>query len=212
MAIICPTVTAYDPHEYREQMERIAPFAKQVHIDLMDGEFAPTKSPGLEHVWWPRYIRADIHLMYSQPLNHVEQLKKLNPRLVIIHAEAKADHRQFATELHAENILVGLAVLADTAIEDVYKYLEYFDQVLIFSGKLGYHGGNADLGHLDKVRKVHDKYPNIEVAWDGGINDDNVQQLIDGGVDVLNVGGYVQKSSDPAKAYATLEALAASES
>ncbi len=53
MAVICPTVTAYDPHEYREQMERVEPFAKRIHIDLMDGHFAPTKSPGLKHVWWP---------------------------------------------------------------------------------------------------------------------------------------------------------------
>jgi pentose-5-phosphate-3-epimerase len=82
-----------------------------------------------------------------------------------------------------------------------------FDQVLIFSGHLGYHGGEADLGLLDKVAKVRAHHPEAEIAWDGGINDQNAAKLVAGGVNVLNVGGYIQNSSTPQEAYATLEAI-----
>ena len=63
MAVICPTVTAAEPHEYREQIERIAPFAHRIHIDLADGVFTPNKLIDLMQVWWPVGMVADIHRM-----------------------------------------------------------------------------------------------------------------------------------------------------
>ena len=73
---------------------------------------------------------------------------------------------------------------------------------------LGFHGGEADLSLLDKVREVRQLYPEVEIGWDGGINDSNAAQLIVAGVDVLNVGGYVHKAPSPNDAYATLKTLA----
>ena len=201
MAVICPTVTAFDPHEYREQIERVAPFATRVHIDLMDGDFTPTTSPELAQVWWPHSMQADIHLMYQHPEPQLEQLIKLNPRMVIIHSEADVDHARFAAELHKVNILAGLALLQDTGAESVFELLPNFDEVLVFSGSLGRHGGTADLGLLTKVQKIKTQFPKIEIAWDGGIDDKNAKQLIGGGVDVLNVGGFIQKSENPKSAY-----------
>jgi len=205
MAEICPTITAFDSREYRAQMNQITPFAKRVHIDLMDGEFAPTKSPGLDHVWWPHELTADIHLMYQEPMDYLDQLIKLKPHLVVIHNEAHVHHMHFAAELHKAGIKAGLAILHDTPIEHAYQIMHSFDHVLIFSGHLGYHGGEADLGLLDKVRKVHEHHSEAEIGWDGGINDQNARQLVEAGVDVLNVGGFVQKSDDPAAAYAKLK-------
>ena len=205
MAIICPTVTAYEPHQYREQMEQIDAFAERVHIDLMDGDFAPTKSPALSQIWWPHHILADIHLMYRRPMDYLELLIKLQPKLVVIHFEAEVDHMHFAAELHKAGIDAGLALLQATTVEDASRVMDSFDQVLIFSGDLGHHGGKADMGLLNKVSEVSKAYPDIEIAWDGGISDQNAKALVAGGVDVLNVGGFVQKSDNPADAYAKLK-------
>jgi ribulose-phosphate 3-epimerase len=209
MAVICPTVTAFDKHEYRTQIERLVPFAKRVHIDLMDGEFAPSKSPDLSTIWWPKELTADIHLMYQRPMEQVDELIKLKPNLVVIHAEAEADFSDFAARLHDAGIKTGLALLQDTSVESVAKVLPDFDHVLVFSGNLGYHGGAADLGLLDKVREIRQNYPEIEISWDGGISDQNAPQLIEAGVDVLNVGGFIQKADDPAAVYKSLASLIA---
>ena len=204
MAIICPTVTAFDEYEYNEQLKTLRPFAKRIHIDLMDGVFAPTQSPDLEHVWWPHEFTADIHLMYADPMPYLQQLISLKPHMVIIHNEVTVHHMHFAAELHKADIKAGLAILQETPIEWAYQIMHSFDHVLVFSGHLGYHGGEADLGLLDKVRKIREHHPDAEIGWDGGINDQNAQQLIEGGVDVLNVGGFIQKSADPAAAYQSL--------
>jgi ribulose-phosphate 3-epimerase len=204
MAIICPTVTATGPHEYREQMERIEPFAERVHIDLMDGQFAPTTSPELDQIWWSPNIEADIHLMYRRPIEQLSMLIKLRPHLVIIHAEAEGDHVHFADSLHKVGIRVGLALLQDTSVESVSRIITKFNHILIFSGHLGYHGGKANLALLDKVREVRKLHPEAEISWDGGINDKNGKQLVEAGVDVLNVGGFIQGSEDPKKNYELL--------
>lgn len=203
-AVICPTVTAFEAHEFRAQMERASRLSNRVHIDLMDGDFAPSMSPGLEQVWWPHEIHADIHLMYRHPMEHLEQLIKLKPDMVIVHNEADVHHMHFAAELHKHNIKTGLAILQETPIEWAEQIMHSFDQVLIFSGNLGYHGGSADLGLLDKVRFVKAQHPEVEIAWDGGIDAENARELVEAGVRVLNVGGYIQQSTEPDAAYAKL--------
>jgi ribulose-phosphate 3-epimerase len=204
VASICPTITATDEQEYRRQIDRVKGFAKAIHIDLMDGKFAPSVSPSLDKVWWPAELEADIHLMYEDPMAQLQKLIKLKPRMVIIHNEVTVHHMHFAAELHRNNILAGLAILQDTPIDWANQIMHSFDQVLIFSGKLGYHGGSADLGLLSKVQAAKEHHPDCQIAWDGGINDKNIKALIDGGVDVLNVGGFIQNSKDPSGAYAKL--------
>ena len=207
MTTICPTVTAFDPHEYRTQMERVASFAERVHIDLMDGEFAPTKSPDLQHVWWPHELAADIHLMYQRPMDHIDQLISLKPHMVVIHNEAEVHHMDFAARLHEHGIRAGLALLHDTPVDYASQIMHSFDHILVFSGKLGYHGGQADLSDLDKVHQIHAHHPASEIGCDGGITAENAPALSRAGVTVLNVGGYIQQSDDPAAAYVKLKAL-----
>lgn len=205
---VCPTITAYDLAEYRRQIHNVKHFAKRIHIDLMDGEFAPTLSPYLDDIWWPYELKADIHLMYERPMEYLDQLVKLKPNMVIIHNEVTVHHMHFSAELHKHDIKTGLAILADTPIDWAAQIMHSFDQVLIFSGNLGYHGGEADLGLLEKVRFVRKHHPDAEIAWDGGINDQNVKQLVEAGVNVLNVGGYIQKADNPEEHYQQLLEIA----
>jgi ribulose-phosphate 3-epimerase len=206
-AIICPTITAFEPHGYRSQMESIEPFAKRVHIDLMDGLFAPHVSPGLDQVWWPEAIAADIHLMYEHPMEQLEQLIELKPSLVVIHYEADVDHAEFAKRLKDHGVKAGLALLQDTSVDDTASVMQSFDHVLVFSGNLGEHGGTADLQLLTKVQQIKEHYPDMEISWDGGINEQNAKELVAAGVNVLNVGGFIQGAADPATAYKKLLSL-----
>lgn len=205
MSIICPTVTAYNLEQYNLQIAKLSPISKRIHIDLMDGHFAPSLSPNVQDLWLPKTISCDIHFMYQRPMDYLHQLIKLEPRMVIIHNEAEVHHMLFAAYLHQAGILAGLAILQETPIEYAYQIMHSYDQVLIFSGKLGYHGGVADLSQLEKVLKIKQHHPEAEIAWDGGINLDNITAIKQAGVDVYNVGGYLMNSRDIRQAYAKLE-------
>lgn len=207
MAEICPTVTAENTHQYREQIERLAPFATRVHLDFMDGELAPTKSPDLKHAWWPHTMHVDIHVIYKDPMKHIKTLVKLNPRMVIVHAEAEGGFVELAEELHKAGISAGVALLPGTTTKVLAPAKDHIDHVLVFSGDLGHFGGKADMSLLKKVAEVKAIDPRITVGWDGGVSDKNVKQLVDGGVDVLNVGGYIQRAKDPKANFDRLQSL-----
>lgn len=207
MIDICPTITATDLHEFRRQMELVGSFARRIHIDCMDGDFTPTKSPDLSHTWWPNEKLADLHIMYRYPLDYLDTLIRLNPNMVIIHAEAEGNFRHLAEQLCKKHIKVGVCLLPETATEIIKPSLAWIDHVLIFSGKLGYHGGEAKLQLLDRIEELKAWKPKLEIGWDGGINLQNAKRLIEAGVNVLNVGGGIHSSSDPAAAFAALKSI-----
>lgn len=207
MAEICPTITAENTHQFREQMERAAGFAKRVHIDFMDGKFAPAKSPGILQAWWPKNVVADFHVMHEDPESELQQIIQLKPNLVVVHAEAGGNFTVIARALHEAGIKAGVALLASTPIDAVKPALELCDHLLIFSGDLGHFGGRVDPRLFEKVRDAKKLKPSLEVGWDGGISDDNVRDLVAAGVDVLNVGGYIQRAENAKERFEILQNL-----
>jgi ribulose-phosphate 3-epimerase len=205
MKTVCPCVTAPDAHAYREQMARVAPFAKRVHIDFSDGELAPVKLVNPIQAYWPEGILADLHLMVKNPAEHIETVISLQPHMVIFHAEAEGDLLGMMRQLRAVNIKTGVALLQSTDPEAARNLIADADHVLIFSGDLGHFGGTADLTLLKKVGQIRGISANVEVGWDGGVSPENIAQLSLGGVEVFNAGGAIQHAPDPQEAYATLE-------
>lgn len=203
MSTITPTVTAYDLHAYRKQIENVEEFAPRLHIDVMDGILAPVTSPPLTSLWLPDSIPCDIHMMYMHPERHLKTLIRLKPHMVIVHAESKCNFERFSEQLHAHGIRMGVALLQDTRVNDHLDTLQYCEHCLIFSGHLGFHGGLADLTLLKKADQVRTVSADIEIGWDGGINHENISELAQH-IDVLNIGGAIQKSESPFRAYSTL--------
>lgn len=207
MSVVCPTVTAEDPHTFRSQIERLQPFANRIHLDFMDGLFTSNKSIDLSQAWSLDDIRTDLHLMYMRPDVYVDLIIHLSPSLVIVHAEAKGEYGPFAKKLQDKGIKTGVCLLQDTPVSLISSHLDLIDHVLIFSGDLGHFGGKVDLKLLDKVRELKKLKPSIEIGWDGGVSLENAKQLSDGGVDVLNVGGYIQKAANPQQRFDALVTL-----
>lgn len=75
--------------QYKQQVERVTGFAERVHIDLSDGEFAPTFTVGVSELWAPEGWLVDVHVMANDLTEYVPKLIALRPNLIIICAEAK---------------------------------------------------------------------------------------------------------------------------
>jgi len=203
---ICPTVTALDVHAYREQLELVSSFAPRIHIDLMDGDFAPTASPNPDLLWIPEGVEVDIHVMYRNPDAILERLISLKPSLIIVHAESNADIPKLASTLRNHGIKTGIALLPETSAEDVRYVLPHTQHALIFGGHLGYHGGQADLSQLAKAEELLKAQRQLELGWDGGANLENLDELIRAGISVINVGSAIHKTDNPETTYATMKA------
>jgi ribulose-phosphate 3-epimerase len=207
MQIICPAILASTPEEYRAQIEKVGHFAQRIQIDLTDGSFAPSNTVKAKDAWWPVGVKADFHLMMHHPFTAVRTILEHQPNMVIVHAESEGDFPALVEFCHERGVRVGVALLAKTAAETILPALGLIDHVLIFSGDLGHFGGQADLDLLGKVQIFKDNKPDLEIGWDGGINDQNISALAAGGVDVFNVGGFIQKADNPEKTFQALQRI-----
>lgn len=204
MGVIVPTVLAETPEEYKAGLEKIHTFAQRVHVDLTDGLFAPTQTITANQIWWPQEWQIDVHAMVSDPTLYLEQLLPLHPHMIIFHAEVETDLLPIFQKVKAAGVKAGVSLLKQTVPSDVSEVISAADHVMIFSGDLGKYGGTASLMQLEKVRLVKNINAGAEIGWDGGITVENAFSLMQGGVDVFNVGGAIQKADDPEAAYAAL--------
>lgn len=208
MAQICPTVLAADLDQYNQQIHKVAHLGHRVQIDLTDADFAKNITIKPHEVWWPAGFHADIHLMYKDPMPAIRIIAPHNPSMFIVHAESQGNFDEIINFCHEHGIKLGLCLLAPTPVRLLGGSLFQIDHLLIFSGQLGSFGGHADMALLSKVKETKELRPDLEIGWDGGVNLMNVAQLVSGGVDVLNVGGYIQSAADPRKAYNDLVRVA----
>ncbi len=201
MAVVVPCITVETEDLYQAAVERLKPFAERVHIDISDGEFAPTFLVGADQLRWPEEWEVDIHAMVARPSEYLPTLLKLKPSLIVLHAEASEDLSPLIQQIKQAGIKVGLALLRTTVPKTVSHLISQVDHVLIFSGNLGHYGGTASMMQLEKVRLVRVIHPEVEIGWDGGASIENAYSLSQGGIDVINSGGAINKSDDPEKVY-----------
>lgn len=204
MSVIVPTILSETPDDYKASIERLNGFARRVHIDISDGEFAPTFTVGAAQIWWPQEWVVDIHAMVARPSEHLETLVSLKPHLIIFHAEVEEDIVPVLQHVKKFGVKAGVALLRTTVPSTVQKAIEVADHVMIFSGELGKYGGTASLMQLEKIRLIRNINQGVEIGWDGGVTIENAYSISQGGVDILNVGGTIAKADDPEKAYAAL--------
>ena len=204
-AVIAPAILAENAAQYKEQVDRITGFVERVHIDISDGEFAPTLTVGIQELWAPEGWTIDIHAMVNNLEEYIPKLIALRPHMIIVHAEAMGDVKTALMQIRQAGIMAGLALLKPTVPRTVEEFIKLADHVMIFSGELGRFGGTASLMQLEKIRLIKAINPNVEIGWDGGVLVDNAYSLVQGGVNVLNAGGVIQKSSDPHAIFSKLQ-------
>ncbi len=203
MSIVVPALLGQTKEELDTLWLRVQPFANRVHIDMMDGQFAPGNSATPTDLSWSEGWEVDIHLMYQQPMEQLPAIVAMNPKpsLVVFHAEAEGDLLAFAKGLQDAGIKAGVALMRSTVPEDKKDLIAVVNHVLIFSGDLGKYGGKANMLQLEKVQLIRKLNETAEIGWDGGANVDNSYTLALGGIDVINVGSALASADYPGEVY-----------
>lgn len=208
MTVIAPTITTSDTAVYQQKLEDFLAFAERIQIDITDGELAPSQTINLNQLYWPkpddRRTKIDLHLMLMRPMQWLDQIVSLAPDKIILHAEsneAAVNLPRIFEHLRRFGIEVGVALLPETQPDEVKSLLDISDTVLIFGGHLGYQGGVADLSQLDKIPAIKAINPEATIEWDGGASLENIANLVEAGVDQVNVGSAISSQPNAKAAY-----------
>ena len=172
-----------------------------LHLDNMDGHFAPNISFG------PDFVRAirrqtnlflDTHLMLSRPMQYIEAYAKAGADLITVHVEAEDNCAETLEAIHALGVRAGVSINPETPVSALEPLLPLCDLVLVMTVKPGFGGQKFMADMLPKIRAIREMArPEILIQVDGGVKQSNAARVIDAGADVLVMGTGLFRAEDP---------------
>ncbi len=172
---ISASLHAANPLRLSEAVAAVAPHVGSLHVDVMDGRFAPTFGCGEALV--SRLVAegappVDVHLMIDEPRRWTRRFAGLGARRVIFHAEAVSDPLAVADDIRAEGSLAYIALLPETPIARYAALLEQVDGLLLLTAPPG--GGEFNKAAL---AGLHEAPKGLPLIVDGGLRAEALRQL-----------------------------------
>lgn len=164
-----------------------------IHIDVMDNTFTNNVAYSIEEINEINKIsnkKLDIHLMVNDPIKYINSFNNMNIEYIIFHVEIDKDINNLINTVHGMGYKCGLAINPNTNIDVLEQYINNIDLILVMSVVPGY-GGQLFINSIyNKLESLRNKYKNITISVDGGINQDNIYKL-SSLVDMVVIGSYL---------------------
>ncbi len=171
-----------------------------VHVDVMDGHFVPNLTIGpvvVEAVAKAATKPLDIHLMVENNSFFVDLFAPLNPGYISFHIEEEKHPHRLIQKIRALGIKPAIVLNPHTPPESIEFLIEDVDMVLLMSVNPGFGGQKFIPSVIEKAQRLKSlielRNPNCLIEVDGGVNDKNVKELADAGVDIVVAGSFVYK-------------------
>jgi ribulose-phosphate 3-epimerase len=201
--LIAPSILAADFSSLKTEIEKVEKAgADIIHIDVMDGHFAPNITIGplvVRDVRRFTKLPLDVHLMIEEPEKYIEEFKKAGSDIITIHAESKGDIKKLLSRIRSFGIKAGISIRPKNEISLIKEYIAGTDMVLMMTVEPGFGGQKFMRKVLPKIkalRAVYDK--DIEV--DGGINKETAKEVISAGANILVAGTFIFGNKDVKRA------------
>lgn len=166
-----------------------------LHLDVMDGNFVPNFSLGLDLI---RQVRTatklplEAHLMISRPDLYGQTFAEAGCDLVTVHIEACASPFRTLAQLKSAGARVGLALNPATPVAAIEPLLDQVDRVTMMTVEPGFAGQRLIPAALAKIREIKglrdDRGLAFQIEVDGNVGPATIPALVAAGAEVL-VGG-----------------------
>ena len=196
MVQIIPTLFSTSEEEYRVRLSRLkaSSFSEDgwVQLDLMDNKFVPKLGISLDVVRkYPNLYHKEAQLMVLDPGEWIDGLIELKVDRIIFPVEIDKDILKYINLIKENKIEVGLSLNPESEINLLDPYLNLLDSILLMGVKPGLEEQVLNTVTYEKIRMIKQKASNLKIGIDGGINNTNIRELVDAGVDYLAIGSYL---------------------
>ena len=201
---ISPSILAADFSQLGNEIKRLEEGgADMIHVDVMDGHFVPNLTigpPVIKSLKKNSSLIFDVHLMISPVHKYIEAYSDAGADIITIHPEATDDLDLSISKIKQLKKKVGVSLNPETKIDNIIKFLDKIDLVLIMSVNPGFGGQKFMPEVLSKVKKLKsiqkEKKLNFDIEIDGGINFENYKLAIEAGANILVSGTTIFKDNN----------------
>ncbi len=216
MVQIVPSILSADFARLGEEIQRVEQGgATMLHVDIMDGHFVPNLTIGPPVVKSIRKITKmtlDVHLMISDPDKYAPIFIEAGASQVSVHQEACLHLDGTLRSIQAEGVPAGVVLNPATPVAALEDVLYLVDYVLVMSVNPGFGGQKFIPRSLDKVRQLARRRKELGLKFaieiDGGVNVDNIGDIVRAGCDWLVSGASIFHSPDPTATVTRMRELA----
>ncbi|HUI87380.1 MAG TPA: ribulose-phosphate 3-epimerase [Anaerolineales bacterium] len=155
-----------------------------IHVDVMDGQFAPNITMGPFLVATFRRatrLPLDVHLMIEQPERYLEAFAKAGASHLTVHVEACPQLPQTLKQIKSLGCLAGVTLNPATPVSEIEPVLSLADLVLVMSVNPGFSGQSFMPETVSKVAQIRSRLDAIRsrayLEVDGGITADTLPRM-----------------------------------
>lgn len=211
--LVAPSILSADFGKLDEEIKAICDGGCDlIHVDVMDGHFVPNMTIGpvvVSPVAKAATKPLDVHLMVENNSFFVELFAPLKPEYISFHMESEKHPHRLIQKIRSYGIKPAV-VLNPHANPSTIKYLlEDLDMVLLMSVNPGFGGQKFIPSVVEKAKQlkelINKRNPACLIEVDGGVNDKNIHELKDAGVDVVVAGSFVFGNDNYGEAIKSLQ-------
>lgn len=208
MIEIAPSILSADFTRLGEEIKAIEEGGAGVlHVDVMDGKFVPNITIGLpvvKSIARVTKLPIDTHLMIEEPSRYAVEFVKAGASMVSVHVEADVHLQRTLTAIREAGGQAGVAINPATPLVSLEEALPFADYVLLMSVNPGFGGQKFIHTSLDKLRRlrmmIEDRGLKTRIEVDGGVDADNIAQVVEAGAEIIVAGSAVYGKGQPAEA------------
>lgn len=204
---IAPSILAADFARLAEEVSKVeAAGADLLHVDVMDGHFVPNLTVGppiVEALRGVTSLPLDVHLMITNPDFFLPEFAEAGATYLTVHIETCPHLHRTIQSIKELGVKAGVTLNPSTSLITLEEIIAEVDLVLIMSVNPGFGGQSFIPRSLDKISRAKEmitrsgSHALLEV--DGGINLDNVTEVVKAGADILVAGSAIFNSGNYAE-------------
>lgn len=164
--------------------------ANFLHIDL----FTTSDNFKLKDIlkFGKEYLPLDVHLIYEKITEEdIDILNQSNTQFLNIQYENLENKQQIIEISKKFNGNFGIAITEKTEIEVLSIYINNISQVLIMCSEPGISGAKFAESNYERIRQIKERYPNLKIFADGGIDNRIAEEMNLLGVSMIVSGSYL---------------------
>ncbi len=185
--------------------------ADWIHVDVMDGHFVPNITIGIPVVKSIKKVTKlplDVHLMIENPEKYIKDFANAGADILTFHYEAvkKENIKNLISEIKELGVKAGLSIKPKTQPEEIFKFLQDLDLVLVMTVEPGFGGQKFMEDCAEKIKLIMQHAPeNLYIQVDGGINAQTGKICTEFGANSLVAGSYIYKAENIKDAISSLK-------